>query len=93
MQHGSTDVNFVDISYTFILNKPSFYCFKALFLAIFTKFARLFVTLEESAGFLCIKAMQGIEKFLGYDIETVLNSKFCYRLPKRAPDSEPPPVS
>ena len=37
--------------------------------------------------------MQGIEKNLGYDIETVLNSMFCYKLPKRAPDSEPPPVS
>ena len=44
---------------------------------------------EEIAGFLCIKAMQGIEKFEGYDLETVLNSMFCYRLPKRAPDSEP----
>ena len=51
------------------------------------------VTLEEFAGFLCIKAMQGIEKNLGYDIETVLNSMFCYKLPERAPDSEPLPVS
>jgi len=37
--------------------------------------------------------MQRIEKFWGYDIETVLNSMFCYKLPKRAPDSEPPSVS
>ena len=33
-----------------------------------------------------------IEKFQGYDLETVLDSMFCYKLPKRAPDSEPPPV-
>jgi len=51
------------------------------------------VTLEEFAGFLYIKAMQRIEKFPGYDLETVLNSMFCYKFPKRAPDSEPPPVS
>ena len=56
-------------------------------------FGELFVTLEEFAGFLCIKAMQRIEKFPGYDLETVLNSMFCYKLPERAPDSEPPPVS
>ena len=52
-----------------------------------------FVTLEEIAEFLYIKAMQRIEKIQGYDLETVLNSMFCYKLPKRAPDSEPPPVS
>ena len=55
--------------------------------------SRLFVTLERFAGFLYIKAMQRIEKFWGYDLETVLNSLFCYKLPERAPDSEPPPVS
>jgi len=55
--------------------------------------SRLFVTLEEFAGFLYIKAMQRIEKIQGYDLETVLNSMFCYKLPKRAPVSEPPPVS
>jgi len=49
--------------------------------------------LEEIAGFLYIKAMQRIEKIQGYEIETVLNSMFCYKLPKRAPDSESPPVS
>ena len=37
--------------------------------------------------------MQRIEKNLGYDLETVLNSMFCYKLPERAPDSESPPVS
>ena len=31
-----------------------------------------FVTLEEFAGFLYIKAMQRIEKKWGYDLETVL---------------------
>ena len=30
---------------------------------------------------------------MGYGLETVLNSMFCYKLPERAPDSEPPPVS
>ena len=40
-----------------------------------------------------IKAMQRIEKFSGYDLATVLNSLFCYKLPKRTPDSEPPPDS
>ena len=34
--------------------------------------------------------MQRIEKNRGYDLETVLDSMFCYKLPKRAPDSEPP---
>jgi len=43
---------------------------------------RFSVTLEEIAGFLYIKAMQRIEKFWGYDLETVLNSMFCYKLPK-----------
>jgi len=36
-----------------------------------------FVTLEEIAGFLYIKAMQRIEIIQGYEIETVLNSMFC----------------
>ena len=34
------------------------------------------VTLEEFVGFLYIKAMQRIEKFLGYDLETVLASRW-----------------
>ena len=49
--------------------------------------SRLFVILEEIAGFLYIKAMQRIEKIQGYGIESFLNSMFCYKLPKRAPDS------
>jgi hypothetical protein len=49
--------------------------------------------LEEFAELLYIKAMQRIEKIQGYDIATVLNSMFCYKLPERAPDSESPPVS
>jgi hypothetical protein len=61
--------------------------FEASVLQIFS------VTLQEFSAFLCIKAMQGIEKFLGYSLETVLNSMFCYKLPERAPDSESPPVS
>ena len=39
-------------------------------------FIRFFVTLDDFAGFLCIKAMQRIEKFLGYDLETVLASRW-----------------
>ena len=49
--------------------------------------------MEEFAGFLCIKAIQKIEDLEGYDLETVLDTMFCYNLSKRAPDSEPPPVS
>jgi hypothetical protein len=41
-------------------------------------YQKIFVTLEEFAGFLYIKAMQGIEKFWGYDLETVLNSMFFH---------------
>ena len=44
-------------------------------------FTRFFVTLEEFSGFLCIKAVRGIENNRGYDLETVLNSSFCYKLP------------
>ena len=39
---------------------------------VFLHFFRFFVTLEEFAELLCIKAMQRIEKIQGYDIETVL---------------------
>ena len=39
-----------------------------------------FVTLEEIAGFLYIKAVWGIEEKAGYDLEAVLNSTFCYKL-------------
>ena len=56
-------------------------------------FHPFFVTLEEFAGFLCIKAVREIEDLEGYDLETVLDSMFCYKLPERAPDSESPPVS
>ena len=43
-------------------------------------FSRLFVTLEEISAFLCIKAVWGIEEKLGYELATVLNSTFCYKL-------------
>jgi hypothetical protein len=43
-------------------------------------YARLFVSLQEFAGFLYIKAIWGIEDFEGYELETVLNSTFCYKL-------------
>ena len=39
-----------------------------------------FVTLQEFAGFLYIEAVWGFEDFLGYGLETVLNSTFCYKL-------------
>ena len=42
--------------------------------------ARLLVTLQEFAGFLYRKAVWGIEEKLGYELETVLNSTFCYKL-------------
>ena len=40
----------------------------------------IFVTLQDFADFLCIKAVWGIEEKLGYELETVLNSTFCYVL-------------
>ena len=33
--------------------------------------------------------MRRIEKIRGYDMETVLNSAFCYKLHQRTPDAEP----
>lgn len=42
--------------------------------------SNFFVTLEEISVFLCIKAVWGIEEKQGYDLETVLNSTFCYKL-------------
>ena len=51
-----------------------------------------FVTLEEFSAFLCIKAVWGIEEKLGYELETVLNSTFCYKLHQRTPDAEPATV-
>ena len=36
--------------------------------------------LTEFAGLFLIKAVWGIEKFPGYELETVLNSTFCYKL-------------
>ena len=60
------------------------------------------VTLQEIAVFLYIKAVWGIEEKLGYELETVLNSTFCYKLhplelcslatngtQERTPDAEP----
>ena len=41
-------------------------------------FERFFVTLEEFAESLYIKAVWGIEDFLGYDLATVLNSTFFH---------------
>ena len=40
----------------------------------------IFVTLQDFSAFLCIKAVWGIEEKLGYELETVLNSTFCYVL-------------
>jgi hypothetical protein len=67
--------------------------------------ARFFVTLQEIAEFLCIKAVWRIEEKMGYELATVLNSTFCYKLhplelcslatngtQERTPDGEPPAV-
>jgi hypothetical protein len=62
---------------------------KHVFLLCFTRF---FVTLQEFSAFLCIKAVWGIEEKLGYELETVLNSTFCYKLHQRTPDAEPATV-
>ena len=47
---------------------------------MYTVCGRLFVTLEEIAEFLCIKAVWRIEEEMGYELATVLNSSFCYKL-------------
>ena len=64
--------------------------------ADFSHFTRNFphflVTLEEIAEFLCIKAVWRIEEKMGYELETVLNSTFCYKLRQRTPDNEPATV-
>ena len=46
---------------------------------------RFFVTLQEFSAFLCLKAIWGIERKWGYDLETVLNSTFCYELHSKNP--------
>ena len=69
-------------------------------------FRSFFVTLEEISAFLYIKAVWGIDENLGYELATVLNSTFCYKLhplelcslatngtQERTPDGEPPAVS
>ena len=43
-------------------------------------FPRFFVTLQEFSALLCIKAVCGIEGKWGYELETVLNSTFCYEM-------------
>ena len=55
-------------------------------------FARFFVSLQEFLAFLYIKAVWGIEEKLAYELETVLNSTFCYKLHQRTPDDVPPAV-
>ena len=64
----------------------------AIFSFFTLPFARIFVTLEEIAEFLCIKAVWRIEEKMGYELETVLNSTFCYKLRQRTPDNEPATV-
>ena len=53
---------------------------------------RFFVTLERFLAFLCIKAVWGIDGKWGYDLATVLNSTFCYKLHQRTPNGKPPAV-
>ena len=57
-----------------------------------TNYRDIFVTLEEFSAFLCIKAVWGIKEKLGYELETVLNFTFCYKLHQRTPDAEPATV-
>ena len=52
----------------------------------------VFVTLQDFSAFLCIKAVWGTEEKAGYELETVLNSTFCYKLHQRTPDAEPATV-
>ena len=49
--------------------------------------------MEEFAIFLYIKAVPRIEKNWGYDLATVLNSTFCYKLHSMNSDFEPPAFS
>ena len=55
-------------------------------------FRIIFVTLQEFSAFLCIKEVWGIEGKWGYELATVLNSTFCYKLHQRTPDGKPPAV-
>ena len=48
--------------------------------AFLLHFSRFFVTLQEFAFFLYLKAVGGIEGKWGYELATVLNSTFCYGL-------------
>ena len=50
------------------------------FATIILYFHSFCLTLQEFAGFLQIEAVWGFEDFLGYGLETVLNSTFCYKL-------------
>jgi hypothetical protein len=58
--------------------KEKFIYHKSAFVS--PRFGVFFVTLEEIAGFFYIKAVWRIEEIAGYDLETVLNSTFCYKL-------------
>ena len=64
--------------------------FQPLFVCHLFSFFRNY---ERNCRIACIKTMQRIENSRGYGIEIVLNSLFCYKLPKRAPDSESSSVS
>ena len=44
-----------------------------------------FVTLQEFSAFLYLKAVWGIKRKWGYDLATVLNSTFCYKLHSKNP--------
>ena len=70
-----------------IRNEVAFPSRKATFFFIDRKFSLLtsdfrifFVTLQDFSAFLCIKAVWEIKEKLGYELETVLNSTFCYEL-------------
>ena len=52
-----------------------------------SKYFRNFVSILSFS--LIIKAVWEIEEKLGYELATVLNSTFCYKLHQRTPDAEP----
>ena len=63
-----------------IVHCNNFTCNERFFFMFQYKLLGFFVTLEEIAGFLYIKAVWGIEGKWGYELETVLNSTFCYEM-------------
>ena len=60
--------------------KATFFFIDRKFSLLTSDFRIFFVTLQDFSAFLCIKAVWEIMEKLGYELETVLNSTFCYEL-------------